>query len=230
MMRWNWLVVGILLSQWLPACGQQLKAAPTEKEIKALIEQLVSPNPKPIVNKRGVPSIDLPPGFDRKKQERVHLARSKLVELGPLAFPVLVESEKDERYSLTTCNDLSGWYNNESVGHVCRTIILDQLQPYGYWQDVGDDPRGKPHRPSYPGQFLNSQEAAKAWWEKHKEKTLYQMQLEALDWIIAEEAKRPRDFTDNEKQALQKIRKKLVESGKPLPPGNYYANEISYRD
>jgi hypothetical protein len=210
--------------------SKKLKTPPTEKQIKALIDQLVSPNPKPRINKMRAPSIDLPPGFDRKKQDKVHLARSKLVKLGPLAFPYLIESQNDERYSLTTCDDLSGWFNNESVGYVCRTIIFGQLQPYGYWPEVGGDPRGKPHRPSYPGHFLKSQEAEKAWWEKNKEKTLCQMQLEALSWVIAEEAKRPGDFTDEEKQYLQKLRKKLVEGGKPLPAGNYDAKAITYRE
>lgn len=213
-----------------PKGNSKKKAPPTEKEIKALIDQLASPNPKPIVNKKRVPSIDLPPGFDPEKQDKVHLARSKLVELGPLAFPFLIERENDKHYSLTTCDDLSGWFKNESVGYVCRTIIFGQIQPYGYWQEVGSDPRGKPHRPSYPGHFLKSRETEKAWWEKHKEKSLYQMQLEALDWVITEEAKRPGDFIDKEKQYLQKLRKKLVKGGKPLPAGNYDAKAITYRE
>jgi hypothetical protein len=205
------------------------KAPPTEKEIKALIDQLASPNPKPIINKSGAPSINLPPGFDRKKQDKVHLARSKLVELGHLAFPALIESWNDERYSLTTCNSLSDWFYNESVGHVCQTIIFDQLRPYGYWQETDGDPRDKPHRPSYPGRFLDSQKEAKSWWEKNKEMALYQMQVEALNWVIAEEAKHLGDFTDGEKRYLQKLRTELVQGGKPLPAGDYYASEISYR-
>jgi hypothetical protein len=237
MMRWNWLVVGVLSGLCSSAWGgdkpqksaePESKAALTEKEIKALIDQLASSNPEPIINKRGFPSIDLPKGFDRKKQAKVRLARSKLVDLGPVAFPYLIESGNDKRYSQTTSNGLSGWYYNETVGVVCRTIILDQLQPYGYWQQVGDDPRSKPKRPSYPGHFLESQKLAKEWWEKNKDKSLYQMQLDVLDWIIVEEAKRPRDFTDKEKQYLEKLRKDLVKSGKPLPSGNYYANEEDY--
>jgi hypothetical protein len=220
----------VALAADAPRDDSKKKEPPTEKEIKALIDQLASPNPKPIVNKRKVPGINLPPGFDRKKQDKVHLARSKLAELGPQAFPFLIDSWKDERYSLTTCNGLSGWFYNESVGHICQTILFGQLQPYGFWPAADGDPRGKPHRPDYPVHFLNSQEAAKAWWEKNKEKTLYQIQLEALDWVIAEETKRPGDFTDKEKQSLQKLRKRLVEGGKPLPPGHYYARKISYRD
>ena len=204
------------------------KAPPTEKEIKALIDQLVSPNPKPIIDTKGPPRTDLPPGFDLKKQDKVHFAQSQLVELDPVAFPFLIESWNDERYSLTTCNYLSGWFYNESVGRVCQTIIFNQLQPYGYWQDVGADPRGKPTRPSYPDHFLGSQKAAKAWWEQNKQKTLNQMQLEVLDWVIAEEAKRRGDFTDKEKQSLQEIRKELLKGPKPLPAGNFYANGVTY--
>lgn len=51
------------------------------------------------------------------------------------------------------------------------------------------------------------------------------MQLEVLDWVIAEEAKRPGDFTDKEKQVLQEIRQELVQGRKSLPPENYFATE-----
>ena len=44
------------------------------------------------------------------------------------------------------------------------------------------------------------------------------MQLEVLDWLIGEEAKRPRNFSDAERRELQALRKKLVQGGKPLPP------------
>ncbi len=223
MMRGTWLVVGILLSLCLPAWGQK-KAPPTDKEIKTLIDQLVSPNPEPMTTFR--PHIDLPAGYDRTKQAKVLDARSKLLELGSPAFPFLIERWNDERYCLTTENGLSGCFTNESVGSICRIIVFVQLQPFGFWQSGGDDPRGKPHRPSYPEHFLESQKAAKAWWEKNKGKTLYQMQLEALDWVIAEEAKRPGDFSAKEQEGLQKIRKDLVKSGKPLPPGGYYAVQV----
>jgi hypothetical protein len=242
MMRWHWLVVGIVLGQWLLAWGgdkpqapaEEKKATPTDKEIKALIDQLVSPNPKPIINKRGAPSIEVPKEFDQKKQSQVCLARSRLVELGPSAFPLLIENVNDKRYSLTTENALSGWYRNESVGEVCQAIIFDQLQPYGgYWQLVGEegggDPRNKASRPGYPSDFLESQEAAKAWWEKHNKQSLCEMQLEALNWVMAEEAKRPDDFTCEEKEFLKKLRQGLEKSGTALFSGNYYPNEITTR-
>jgi hypothetical protein len=45
------------------------------------------------------------------------------------------------------------------------------------------------------------------------------MQLEVLDWVIADEAKRPDAFSDKEKQYLQDLRTGLVKGGNSLPPG-----------
>jgi hypothetical protein len=186
-------------------------------EIKALIDRLVSPNPAPDTAKlkasENKPDGGWPRGYDHKKQDEVDGIRRKLMQVGPLAFPFLIERWKDERY----CRTIEvAEYVNQSVGEVCRDIVSDQLQPYGVSQAGYADPRGKPLRPDYMGMFLGSQESALKWWEKTKDKSLSQMQLEALDWVIAEEAKRPADFKDKEQGHLQALRKKLVEGGKPL--------------
>jgi hypothetical protein len=145
----------------------------------------------------------------------VHRVCVQLTELGPQAFPFLIERWEDKRYCLTT--EIAS-YTNESVGRICRWIIDGQLQPSGHFQAGYADPRGKPLRPDYVATFLGSQKAARQWWEKNKDKTLSQMQLEVLDWLIGEEAKRPRNFSDAERRELQALRKKLVQGGKPLPP------------
>src|SRR5262249_26524937 len=179
MRRWGWLVVGSLLSQASTVCAGEKPQQRSEQEIKALIDQLVSPNPKPITgdeDARQAPDYRLPPGFVREKQKQVHRARSKLTQLGPQAFPFLIERWGDKRYCLTTSHGLSGYCHNETVGHICRAIIFDQLQPYSYWPSTEDDPRGKPRRPDYPTKFLGSQKSARQWWDKNKQKTLYQMQ------------------------------------------------------
>ena len=203
---------------------------PTEQEIKALLDKLVSPNPKPITDedrdKHMAPDRQSP-ALDEKKQGEVRRARIELRKLGSDTFQFLIDRWKDDRYSLTVENMLSGYSRNQSVGRVCQTILYDQIQPYGYWQSSGGpDPRSKPMRPCYPEKFLSSQEAARQWWKKHKAKPLDQIQLEVLDWVIAEEGKSPKKFSNKEKSNLQQIRRKLLTGGKPLPPGNYYANEI----
>jgi len=219
MLRWGWLLVGILLSQETPATGAEKPEAPTPNEIKALIDELVSPNPAPDEEKLQAsetkPDGGFPRDYDHKKQERVHRASVKLTQLGPPAFPFLIERWDDERFCLTA---EYAAYVNKSVGVVCEQIIRDQLQPYGFFQAGYADPRGKPLRPDYAAKFLNSPKAAKQWWEKNKVETLADMQKEVLDWVIAEEAKRRGDFTDKERQELQDLRKQLVPGGKPLPP------------
>jgi hypothetical protein len=219
MLRVAWLLVGIVLSQATPATGGKNPQAPLAKEIEALIDGLVSPNPEPDTAKlqasEARPDGGWPPGFDHKKQKQVDRARAKLTQLGPQAFPFLVERWGDNRYCMTV---EVAEYTNRSVGDICWQIVFDQLQPYGYYPAGYEDPRGKPVRPSYPGTFLGSQESARQWWRKNKDKTLHAMQLEALDWVIAEEAKRPQDFKEEERRELAKIHKKLVAGGKPLQP------------
>ena len=227
MVRQRWLVLGLLLTFASLAYTDDKPQRLSEREIKGLVDRLISQNPKLITRAEDKslqwPSYRRPPGFDWDKQEPVREARSKLRQLGPQAFPFLIERWGDNSYCMTTAHRLSGGCHNETVGYVCQAILFDQLQPYGYWPEVDEDPRGKPKRPSYPAEFLGSEKAARQWWQKNKDKTLYQMQLEILDWVIAQEAERPGDFTDKERRELQGIRKELVDSGKPLPAGNYDA-------
>ena len=224
-------VVVVVVFAWATAAiyGGQPATKTTEHEIKALLVKLVSPNPKPITDEdrdKNMAPDRQPLVFDDMKQGEVRRARSELRKLGSEAFPFLIDRWKDDRYSLTVENMLSGYSRNQSVGRVCQTILYDQIQPYGYWQSSGGrDPRSKPVRPRYPEKYLSSQESARQWWEKHKTKPLDAIQLEALDWVIAEEAKSPKKFSDEERSHLQQIRRKLLTGGKPLPPGNYYANE-----
>ena len=230
MRHFAWLLVGLLIVA-MPADGAGKKAptAPTDDEIRALIDQLVSPNPPPITgveDKREAPEYRLPPGFDRKKQSAVHQARLKLRKLGPRAFPLLMERWDDDRYCCTCSNVISGFCFNQSVGKVCQTIIFDQLQPYGYWPKPQGGPRNKPMRPQYPATFLDSKVNAKNWWAANKDQPLRQLQLSVVDWVIAEEAKAPQNYPAEETEQLQKIRRSLMQGNEPLPAGHYGLSDI----
>jgi hypothetical protein len=223
----RFLAIGLLSVAGAVSAGE--KAAPTGAEIEALIEQLASPNPKPITgreDKSVAPDYRLPPGFDKVRQRSVIRARGELRKLGPAAFSVLIKHWGDERYSVTTSHGLSGYCNNQNVGWVCEAIVLDQLQPYSTWPRTDDDPRGKPKRPNYPEKFLSTAEDALKWCEARRDKSLYDMQLEVLDWVIAEEAKRSGDYTDAEQGALREIRRELVGSKLPLKAGNFFLMDI----
>jgi hypothetical protein len=113
------------------------------------------------------------------------------------------------------------------VGDVCRDIVYDQLQPYSFWPELaGEDPRGKPKRPGYPDEQLGSAEKARKWCEKHQGKTLHSLQVMVIDWVIEQEAKRPKSFTDEERALLKKIRDELLKTGKPIERGNYLGDDI----
>ena len=128
MLRWSWLLVGIGLGQATSApCAEKRKPA-TADQIKALVEGLVSPNPAP--DERTLQAGMLkagggfPRGYDHKKQAQVHRACRELTDLGPRAFPFLIERWEDKRYCLTT--EIATYFP-ESVGRICRSIIDGHL-------------------------------------------------------------------------------------------------------
>jgi hypothetical protein len=195
----------------------------TEQEIKALVDKLVSPNPKPITGKEdpdAAPDYRLPPGFDREKQKLVRKAVSELKVLGPQAFPFLIERWDDERYCLTISEGINGYCRNQTVGKTCKMIIFDQIQPFGMTQGINDTGLKYVRRPGYPSHFLSTKTDAKKWCEEHKGKSLAEIQLEALDWVIAEESKEKDMYPDKERENLQELRKRLIENKDLLPPGH----------
>jgi hypothetical protein len=198
----------------------------TEQEIKAMVDNLVSPNPKPST---GGDDYSLPTGFDREKQKLVRKAVGDLKGLETRIFPYLIDRWDDDHYCITVSHGLSGAYHNQSVGETCRMIIFDQIQPYGSWHGFAD-PAGLKlaWRPTYPNHFLASKENAKKWYKQHKNKTLFEIQLEALDWVIGEEAEDSKKYPKEERELLQKIRNDLLQSKKPITRGCYYPNEIEF--
>jgi hypothetical protein len=210
------LIVSVLIGTSVNAQHEDEHQA----DVLKLINALASENPAP-TERRG-PDLKFPPGYDRKKQEPVRSAKSKLKAFGPAAFKSLIENWGDERYCLTYSVGINGYMYNATVGKMCRIIVYDQIQPYGIWPRTEDDPRGKPKRPSYPSVFLSDQKAATKWLEEHKDKSLFEIQLMVIDWVIARESESLKDFTDEERAAMREIREKLVESKKPMTRGNYY--------
>jgi len=194
-----------------------------QDDIDRLINALASENPAP-TDRRG-PDLKYPAGYDRKKQKSVRSAKSELKALGLSAFKTLIASWGDGRYSLTYSVGINGYMNNATVGKMCRVIVYDQIQPYGIWPRTDGDPRGKPKRPSYPDAFLNDEKHASQWLEEHQRKSLFEIQLMVVEWVIDQESKKPEAFNDKERMYMQDIREKLLESKMPMTRGNYYADD-----
>ncbi len=190
-------------------------------EVAELVNQLASQNPAPVISRFAIKKY--PDGFDRKLQVPVYKARAELMRIGTEAFPFLIEQWDDPRYCLTTESALSGAKYNHSVGEECQVILFDQLQPYGVIQEP-ISPR-RLHRPRYPRTFLKSAEDAKEWWENHKTKTLLELQVMVVEWVIAEEAKPSQDLTANELAYLNDFLKDLKLTQKAVTWGNYHTHD-----
>jgi hypothetical protein len=190
----------------------------TNNDMKDLVEKLASPNPAP---KYGNGDVAYPKNYDKKKQEQVYDARLKIYQLGTKAFPYLLAHIDDERYSFV--GDSGPTDQTWTVGKHSRDIVRSQVEAYSNWWSFSagaedEDPRSRERRPSYCAQFFKDKKTAAAWWEKHQSKTLYEIQVEALQWVIAEEASKPNDFSNEEKKYLDSKLKELLSTKQPLKP------------
>ncbi len=192
-------------------------------DVAKMINALSSDNPTP--KERSGPDLKFPTGYDRKKQEPVLNALSQLKAMGPAAFKSLIDNWGDERYSLTYSVGINGYMDNATVGKMCKVILYDQIQPYGIWPETDDDPRGKPKRPSYPSVFLADAKQATKWLEQNRNKSLYEIQLLVVDWVIDQEKRNPKDFAIKELEAMKKVRAMLLKSRTPITRGNYYMDD-----
>lgn len=76
-----------------------------------------------------------------------------------------------------------------------------------------------PKRPSYFEHYeLDNPKSAAKWWESRQKKSLRELQIETLEWVIAEEAKRPKDYIDEEREYLSSVLKELRDRKEPLSP------------
>ena len=191
MNRRNAIAIATLISLFVVA-GFADDKPPSEKEINTLVKQLVSPNRAP---KTEGADAEYPASYDRDAQERVRHAWSQLHRMeGHRVFPYLFEHFDDKRYSFTADGGSSDV--NWSVGRACSDILICHLQPYGGIAHSGDHPGIRP-RPSYSQHHnLRTAAGAKLWWETRKDKSLRDLQIEALEWVIAEEAKTPKTYPD----------------------------------
>lgn len=124
----------------------------------------------------------------------------------------------------------TGFYEeNLSVGRLCSEIIDGHIQPWGIFTSPGKkgnddrftdgDPRFRPRRPSYEAHWKDFD----AWWASHKDKSLREIQIEALEWTIAEELKQPKDYSQDEIDGLKTMLGKLKASDQPLRPSVPFA-------
>jgi hypothetical protein len=183
------------------------------------VEALASPNPEPKIEQRDVRAIGrytLPDGFDKEAQKRVVRAWDHLAGQGVAAFPALIEHLNDERYSTSIASPISEYWHNWSVGQVSKRIIESQIETWGPYSVGKGDPRSRPPRPHYCAKDFEQKKSVEVWWKAHQDKSLRDIQIEALEWTIAEEKKQDADKYAADILYLNDLLSKLQNSVDPL--------------
>lgn len=157
------------------------KAGAAEQKVRDLVEQLASQNPEP-ARDQSRRFLERPEGWDPEKQQVVFDARQQLAELGKAAFPFLLESMNDDRYSHSASYSVQ---LNHSVGDVCRQIFESNIRLIGmrFKSRTGAD--GESHM--CPNYFDRHHGKLDKWWQANQDKSLQQMRIEVLTWRIKKE-------------------------------------------
>ncbi|MBM3966921.1 MAG: hypothetical protein FJ308_17920 [Planctomycetes bacterium] len=186
-----------------------------KETVDSLVARLASKNKPP--KTRG-PSAVYPKGYDKAGQEDVFLAYRELRELGPKAFRFIIPHLDDKRYSLTA--DGGAADVNFTVGQLCFSAIDLQLQPYKTYSRGEGDPRNRPRRPHYLAKVrLNDPIESRKWIDSLENKSLLQLQIEVLEWVIEEESKDRTKYPAVETAWLHETLETLNKAREPLPSG-----------
>lgn len=178
-------VVVVLLS-CAPAVAQDGGEAGTKTnaDMRALVEALANRNPPPQhAGVRRTPTFAA--NFDWSEDARVWKALELVIQRAEEAWPELVGHLDDDRYCLTY-RSFSGFTYDDTVGTMCRTIILRNLSR-GYFESVRPQLKA-PHLALLEAGFLRDPKRLKAWCEERRDKKLYELQIEMCDWAITEVA------------------------------------------
>lgn len=202
----------LFLSRILPQTDAADPKQADREVVEQLIAQLVSPNRDP--NPDGNDINGFPFDYDKDAQANVISAHQKLRDLDKEAFPILIENLADHRYSMTIATSIPRSF---SVGDACYLLIEQQVDVAGMRYISRKDAMGTSHthegffdqfwrddfdrhlkRQKRRGVKLNNslhkndylqfrQKGLQKWWNEHKDRSLKEMQIEALNWAIERE-------------------------------------------
>ena len=219
-------IVFLSISANVSLAGDSPSTENLDKKYRALVEQLVSPNPAPTTHVDGQPTkVLFPKNYDVEAQKRMAAARMALYANMREALPYLIDALDDKRYCMTiNWADGDGYYN-ESVGDICREVIASHLEVYR--KELNFTGPQHWHHYTYP-------DISRKWFENRKTRNLAELQLEAIDWAIQrrrEEAGRyEREGRKDEVDRLRKMRKALQQSGTALPANGLLPMYTSNRE
>jgi len=195
-------------------CGAVNAADRLPDDINSLIEVLAISN-EPAGNE---PIYTPTPGTPKNDPRLLAIqAAEKLTKQGTNAFPKLLEHLNDNRQSVAFRRVIP-----HDVGDACFCIIRGQIfnlpgDYKGSFYRVGADE--KLHaRPLFFKPALFDRKTLPKWLEQRKDKTLQEMQIEALTWLIEQERKIGFRNVEGKEAYLYPLERRLddIKTGRPL--------------
>jgi hypothetical protein len=215
------LGAGMLLVSLQECSGDDAEAkADAKRDYRALVAELASPNNEPTTFKRAGGRVKFPARYNVKAQRRIDEVRRILQDNIEESLPFLVEALDDKRYCMTIDWGDGDAYYNRSVGSICQNVIESHLEIYR--DKIGFSGPQHWKKYTYP--------ISKEWWQARKDRSLVELQIEAVDWAI--ELRKVDDMearTDPAKELadLRKLRDEVESSQKPAKPRHMFRMETT---
>lgn len=174
--------------------------APDAVQIRSWINDLANSQPQ---RKYSSPSDRLT-AAERKSLEPVKKAFAHLSKHFVVSLPYLIESLGDKRFFYPSKHPSSGVFRNRNVGDACRSIIDQKLllqnpivvddRNIGVWDSLPID---------------------KKWYSRVKGMTLFEMQVDSLDWLLKQPPGRgvSKEQWAEELEAVRSFRDEFVAKG-----------------
>jgi len=161
--------------------------------------------------------LEPPRNTDRTALADVKAAYDTLSLHFPDSLPSLIGGLSDRRYSYWQEVPSNGAFVCHDVGDACYEIIAAHIEVYRRYLRVLDR-TGVPRTPH----FLSAMGGVKKWYEARAEKSLFDLQLEALEWALQQPPDKRVEQADWNKSvsALQKFRDEFAKDRKPFDPKN----------
>jgi len=162
---------------------------PTPAQIKTWIAELANRDPKPFTE----PYVLKPPRKANRESLRiVKSAYDKLSAHAPDVLPALIDSLEDERYSYYQ-ESPSGAFICHTVGQACYSIIVANIEIYRTHATVLD----RSDRPRTV-HFISGMGGPKKWLSERKNRSLFEMQREAIEWALKQPKPDPQELVADE--------------------------------
>jgi hypothetical protein len=211
------LLLGCQVTGWAQETGSARQPGiagerPSRQQTEVWVRQLANRDKRPF-DERYV--LDPPRNIDSTALADVKTAYDKLSKHFPETLPALIGGLNDRRYAYYQEVPSNGAFVCRDVAHACDEIISAHIEIY-HRELTLLDRSGVPRSVH----FLSAMGGIKPWYEARKKKSVFELQLEAIDWALEQPRdQRVKQADWNEAGArLRKFRDEFAGSKQPFDP------------